>query len=145
MVGLSAGRLTARDRSTLLPDQPDPDWAVEPVELLDPEAARRLLCWHAFRAEAPPPGYDESVCLALLVCDGLPLALRLIGGALRSRPAPTAAMQGEQPWSAPGGGTTSRQTPWCSLPATDHQAGDSAESSMPGWVSSLNQVSCPGK
>lgn len=73
--------ITSRDSRNLPP--PDGSCALEPVELLGPREAEWLLCQYAFGAGAPPASHTEAVTSALSVCNGLPLALRIMGAALR--------------------------------------------------------------
>jgi NB-ARC domain len=75
--------LTARNRSVLPAEGGACVW--RPVHTLEEEAARQLLCWYAFAAAPEPLGQkqQEMVRLALRICEGLPLALEVLGSALR--------------------------------------------------------------
>jgi NB-ARC domain len=75
--------VTARDSSVLPAER---SGCVRlPVLTLDEAPARQLLCWHAFAtaAEALEPQQQATVQLALRICGGLPLALEVLGSALR--------------------------------------------------------------
>ena len=54
----------------------------QPVELLTTEASLELFCWHAFLQEEPPAGYSTLAADAAEACDGLPLALTVVGAHL---------------------------------------------------------------
>ena len=90
--------LTGRNSSNLLPN--GGGCVSRPVEVLAPEAAKQLLCQHAFAADRVPPAFDAAVQRALEVCGGLPLALRAVGSnMLRSR-TPVAAEVGLIRWGS---------------------------------------------
>jgi hypothetical protein len=49
------------------------------INVLGPELSWELLCWHAFKGETPPSTLVMQAKKALGKCDGLPLAIKLLG------------------------------------------------------------------
>ena len=76
--------LTGRSSNDLLPGLHDGSCSLRRVQLLESEAAKQLLCWHAFGQPDAPSAYVEAVSTALTVCGGLPLALKVVGSAISS-------------------------------------------------------------
>ncbi len=58
-----------------------------PVELLPDASAAALLAWHACGQTSLPKYLAEVATDALRGCCGLPLAVKVLGGALRREPA----------------------------------------------------------
>jgi NB-ARC domain len=67
--------------------QPEP----QQVQPLPDPAAQQLLHLHAFEQAMQPPGFtDQHINAAMAICGGLPLTLRLLGGALQRLQTPVA-------------------------------------------------------
>ena len=64
-----------------------------PMELLPDVSALALLAWQACGQASVPAGLAEVATDALRGCGGLPLAVKVLGGALRREPAMREAWQ----------------------------------------------------
>lgn len=74
--------LTARDKAVFGPPEAA-GLKLQEVEPLPLFAAQQLLCLRAFEQETPKAGFSEQqLAAAVSICGGLPLTLRLLGGAL---------------------------------------------------------------
>jgi hypothetical protein len=58
--------------------------AIHEMDVLVPEVAWELFCWHAFGGEDPPSSIADKAKQAASKCAGLPLALKLVGKQVRS-------------------------------------------------------------
>ncbi|CAM6099609.1 unnamed protein product [Calypogeia fissa] len=58
------------------------DFQFHEVQLLHPEDAKRVFCDHAFKLADPPSCYEDVAAKIIEKCDGLPLALVVMGGYL---------------------------------------------------------------
>ena len=63
------------------------DYNPAPMELLSDAYALPLLTWHACGHTSPPVGFEEVAMDAMRRCGGLPLALKVLGGAFQREPA----------------------------------------------------------
>ncbi|KAH9288254.1 hypothetical protein KI387_032371, partial [Taxus chinensis] len=52
---------------------------------MDRDAARELLCWHAFKKPHPVSGYNDPVEAFMNGCGGLPLSLQVLGTHVHGR------------------------------------------------------------
>ncbi|XP_057827337.2 disease resistance protein Roq1-like [Cryptomeria japonica] len=50
------------------------------MKQMNPEHSRELFCWHAFQKQSSKSGFQNLVDGFVEVCQGLPLALRVMGG-----------------------------------------------------------------
>lgn len=60
-------------------------WGISSVykmRSLDPLYAKQLFCWHAFLKSYPADGFEQLVEKFLVVCNGLPLSLKIFGAQL---------------------------------------------------------------
>lgn len=71
--------LTSRNENLLNPDETH---SIYKVKGLDTHESLKLLCWHAFRQEYPVKGYTEQSKRLVQYCQGLPLALQVLGTSL---------------------------------------------------------------
>ncbi|KAM7473447.1 hypothetical protein LguiB_020690 [Lonicera macranthoides] len=55
------------------------------ASLLDPAEATKLFCWKVFNDMCPPEDFKELSDQVIYYCDGLPLALKVLGSALRGK------------------------------------------------------------
>ncbi|XP_024964696.1 TMV resistance protein N-like [Cynara cardunculus var. scolymus] len=55
------------------------------IKQLDYEESLRLFCWHAFSKDYPTEGYREHSNRVVQHCEGLPLALQIMGSSLFGR------------------------------------------------------------
>lgn len=94
IVQLSAGQwasgsrvlITARNKALVsLTGANEPQPEPQQVQPLQEVAAQQLLCLHAFGKGVQPPEFSEQhMDSAMALCGGLPLTLRLLGGALKN-------------------------------------------------------------
>ena len=77
--------LTSRRSDILAPYHP------MPVDLLSSDSASALLAWHACGQTSLPAHLVEAADDALQTCGGLPLAVKVLGGALCRQPATSKA------------------------------------------------------
>ena len=83
--------LTSRRRDVLASHNPTP------MKLLSDASATTLLAWHACHSASLPAHLGEVAEQALNMCSGLPLAIKVLGGVLRSSAASESAAT-EREW-----------------------------------------------
>ncbi|KAG5234673.1 TMV resistance protein [Salix suchowensis] len=76
--------VTTRNKS-LLSANNDIEWVKCKVEPLDNVKSLELFSWHAFGQAYPVEGFAEDSLRIVLHCNGLPLALRVIGSSLSGK------------------------------------------------------------
>ena len=77
--------ITTRN-AQLLRSSSCPGMQIQPVDLLDSQAALELFSWSAFLAKQPPPGFSQLAAQAVEKCAGLPLTITVLGAYLWEQP-----------------------------------------------------------